>query len=252
VVGAVAINTDITEQKRAEESLARQAEALARSNADLQQFAYFTSHDLKEPLRTITSFAQLLAKRYEGKLDADADEFIRFIISGAERMDSLITALLTYSRVINLQPVPFVPVEIQSTLDWAMMNLQTLIEENKATIKNDELPSVMGDRLQLVQLWQNLLGNAIQFRSEEPPQIHISAQRRDGDWLVGLTDNGIGIDPRHAQRIFGVFKRLHGRDIPGAGIGLAICQRIVEKHEGRIWVESKPGEGSTFYFTIAG
>jgi PAS domain S-box-containing protein len=252
VIGAVAINTDITEQKRAEESLARQAEALARSNEDLRQFAYFTSHDLKEPLRTITSFAQLLAKRCEGKLDADADEFLRFIISGANRMDSLITALLTYSRVVNLEPVPFVSVDIQSTLDWVMMNLQTLIEENKATITHDALPSVMGDRLQLVQLWQNLLGNAIQFRSEKPPQIHISAQHTDGEWLFGVRDNGIGIDPRHAERIFRVFKRLHGRDIPGAGIGLAICKRIVEKHGGRIWVESKPGEGSTFYFTIAG
>jgi PAS domain S-box-containing protein len=252
VVGAVAINTDITEQKRAEKSVACHAEALARSNEALRQFAYFTSHDLKEPLRTVTSFAQLLAKRYEGKLDADADEFLHFIISGANRMDTLLTALLTYSRLVNLEPVPFAEVEIQSTLDWAIMNLQTLIEENKATITHDELPSVMGDRVQLVQLWQNLLGNAIQFRSEEPPQIHISAQHSERVWLFGVRDNGIGIDPRHAERIFGVFKRLHGGDIPGAGIGLAICQRIVEKHGGRIWVESKPGEGSTFYFTIAG
>ena len=242
---------DITDRKQAEEALVRQARDLARSNADLQHFAYVTSHDLQEPLRMIASFAELLAQRYRGKLDTDADEFIGYIIGGAQRMDALIRDLLAYSRVVNTEGIAYHPVEMEGTLHWARMNLQKVIGETGATITHDKLPVVLGDQVQLVQLLQNLISNAIKYRSEEKPLIHLSAERSDAEWIISVRDNGIGIAPEYHDRIFGVFKRLHGRDYPGTGIGLAICKAVVEKHGGRIWVESQAGQGATFRFTVA-
>jgi PAS domain S-box-containing protein len=242
---------DVSERKRAEEALAQQAGELARSNADLQQFAYVTSHDLQEPLRGIINFSQLLTKRYRGQLDAEADTFLEYIVASAYRMKGLIDSLLTYSRVVNLEAIPFAPVQVDAALHWATMNLQTVMEETKATVTHDHLPIVMADHVQLVQLFQNLISNAIKYRKpQEPPQIHVSAEERAHEWVVSVRDNGIGIKSGYTERIFGVFKRLHGREVPGTGIGLAICKRIVEKHGGQIWVNSEPGQGATFCFTI--
>ena len=250
LLGCVVTLTDITHRKQAEEALAHQAQELARSNADLQQFAYVTSHDLQEPLRAIASYAQLLKRRYEDQLGSDADEFIGFIVTGVQRMKSLIDALLSFSRVVNLETKPFAEVPMDGALDWACMNLQLVIEESKARITHDELPTVIGDHVMLVQLFQNLIGNSIKYRSDKAPTVHVSAVRNDREWEFSVRDNGIGIDPQYHDRIFGVFKRLHGREIPGTGIGLAICQRILQKHGGRIWVNSQPGAGSEFKFTL--
>jgi PAS domain S-box-containing protein len=247
----LSILRDITDRKRAEEVLAEKASELTRSNADLQQFAYVTSHDLQEPLRGIISFSQLLARRYSGQLGEDADQFLEYIVSGAHRMKGLIDALLTYSRVVNVGAVPFAPVRLDAAIHSASMNLQTAVEESRAQVTQDPLPTVLADQVQLVQLFQNLISNAIKYRLPEvTPRIHISATRAAGHCVVSVRDNGIGIDADQAERIFGVFERLHGKDIPGTGIGLAICKRIVEKHGGRIWVESRQGEGATFRFTL--
>ncbi len=247
----LSILRDVTERNEAEVALARQASELARSNADLQQFAYVASHDLQEPLRTITSFSQMLAKRYRGQLDADADEFLEYIVSGAKRMKGLVDSLLTYSRVVRTDATPLMPVSLDVAVDWAMMNLNAMIEETRAAVTYDPLPTVVADQMQIVQLFQNLLSNAIKYRRPgEQPKIHLSAAESPEEWVVSIHDYGIGINPEYAERIFGLFKRLHGKEIPGTGIGLAICRRIVEKHKGRIWVESEPGHGSTFFFTI--
>jgi PAS domain S-box-containing protein len=241
---------NITERKLAEQELARQAHELALSNADLQQFAYVTSHDLQEPLRNIASFSQMLGRRYQGRLDADADEFIGYIITGVDRMRALIQDLLGYSRVVNSERAPFGPVHISEAVDWALNNLRQTVDASGTTIHMDKLPVVTGDRVLLVQLFQNLVGNAIKYRSATPPEIWISAEPAGHGWIFSVKDNGIGIDPHYHERIFGVFKRLHGREFPGTGIGLAICRKIVEKHGGKIWVESRSGEGSTFRFTL--
>ncbi len=239
------------ERKQAEEVLARQAQELARSNADLQQFAYVTSHDLQEPLRSMISFSQLLSRRYRGRLDSEADEFLGFIVSGALRMKGLVEALLAYSRVVNVETMPFVPVPLESALHWATMNLQTVIDESHTSVTSDELPTVLADQVQLVQLFQNLVHNAIKYRkSDVLPHIHLSAERRGQEWVISVKDNGIGIEPEYIDQVFGVFKRLHGKEIPGTGIGLAISKRIVEKHGGRLWAESEYGRGSTFYFSL--
>lgn len=242
----------IAERLRAEEALTSQARELARSNADLQQFAYVTSHDLQEPLRAIQAYSQLLRKRYQDRLDADAEEFFGYIITGVQRMHVLIRDLLAYSRVVNLEPRTFAAVDMSEVVHWAMQNLQLAIEEVNAEITWDELPQVSGDHTELVQLVQNLLSNALKYRSSQLPRIHISAKREGAYWAFGVRDNGIGIASKYHERIFGVFKRLHGRDVPGTGIGLAICRKIVEKHHGRIWVESKEGAGATFWFRLPG
>jgi len=241
---------DITERKLAAEVLARQAQQLARSNADLQHFAYITSHDLQEPLRMISSFSELLARRYADKLDEEANEYIGFVVNAAKRMSALIRDLLSYSRLVNVENVPLSAVDAGTALNWALMNLQVTINESGAEITSDPMPHVMGDQVQLVQLFQNLIGNAIKYRGDRKPRIHVGARREGGYWRISVQDNGIGIAPEYHDRIFGVFKRLHGREYPGTGIGLAICKAIVERHEGRISVESKPGEGSVFYFTV--
>jgi len=243
--------SDITERKRAEEELHRLSEDLLRSNKELEQFAYVASHDLQEPLRMVSSYTQLLASRYQGRLDQDADDFINYAVDGATRMQRLIQDLLTYSRVTT-RGSPFLPLDLQEALGEALANLHTAIIESSALVTNGELPTVNADRTQLVQVFQNLVGNAIKFRKQdEPPRVHVSAARSGNEWIIAVKDNGIGIDPQYFPRLFVIFQRLHGKqDYPGTGIGLAICQRIVERHGGRIWVESDPGEGATFRFTM--
>jgi light-regulated signal transduction histidine kinase (bacteriophytochrome) len=231
-------------------ALTVQAAELARSNTELQHFAYVASHDLQEPLRMVASYMQLLARRYKGKLDSDADEFIGFAVDGATRMQTLITALLTYSRV-GTQAKAFEPIDCDAVLDTILGGLKTAIEDSGAVITRDPLPTVMGDGTQLGQLFQNLIGNGVKFRGAVAPQIHVSSRRNGKGWIFSVRDHGIGIDSRYTERIFVMFQRLHAKgEYPGTGIGLAICKKIVERHGGEIWVESRPGDGSTFYFTI--
>jgi light-regulated signal transduction histidine kinase (bacteriophytochrome) len=241
---------DITERKRMEEALRKKTEELARSNEDLEQFAYVASHDLQEPLRMVTSYVQLLSKRYKAKLDADANEFIDFAVDGAVRMRKLINDLLTYSRV-GTKGKELSPTDSEAVLAQSVNDLKVTIEENRALVTHDPLPTVMADNSQLEQLFQNLIGNAIKFRSSEPPRIHLSASRNGKGWVFSVRDNGIGIAPEYSERIFIIFQRLHSRqEYPGTGIGLAICKKIVERHGGRIWVESDVGKGATFCFTL--
>jgi PAS domain S-box-containing protein len=242
---------DITEPKRMTEALKVHAEKLARSNAELERFAYVASHDLQEPLRMVASFTQLLSKRYSGKLDETADRYIDFAVDGAKRMQQLIADLLAYSRVSNKEIEPR-QTDSQALVVTAAENLQVAIEESGASVDWDPLPEVWADQTQFIQLLQNLLANAIKFRQKDAaPRIHVSAEDAGGEWRFSVQDNGIGIDPRHADRIFQIFQRLHTRaDYPGTGIGLAVCQKVVERHGGKIWVESEPGAGSTFRFTI--
>jgi PAS domain S-box-containing protein len=245
------VGTDITERKRAQAVLRAAYDELARSNAELQQFAYVASHDLQEPLRMIGSYTQLLERRYGGKLDSDAREFMAFIVEGATRMKQLIEDLLAYSRVgtrgKELRPVP-----AQAALERALVNLRAAIESSGAQITHDALPEVSGDDTQFTQLFQNLIGNAIKFRKkDEPLRVHVGAQDAGEHWRFTVTDNGIGIEPQYFERIFMVFQRLHTRDeYPGTGIGLAICKKVMDRHRGRIWVESAYGEGSKFIFTL--
>lgn len=235
---------------KARQDLEKSVAELGRSNADLQQFAYVASHDLQEPLRMVSSYTQLLARRYKGKLDSDADEFIAFAVDGANRMQRLIQDLLAYSRV-STGGQQFEPTSVGIALNHALGNMVRAVKESGAMITHDPLPAVMGDEKQLVQLFQNLLSNAIKFSGEQPPRIHISAKPSAAGWLFSIHDNGIGIDPQYADRIFIIFQRLHTRaEYPGTGIGLAICKKIVERHGGRIWVKSEPSKGATFYFTI--
>jgi signal transduction histidine kinase len=249
----VGVTFDITERKRAEELLQNTLQELRRSNADLEQFAYVASHDLQEPLRMVSSYTQLLAKRYRGKLDADADEFIGYAVNGVGRMQQLIHDLLAYSRV-GTQGKPFQPTETTAALERAVAAQGVAIHESGATITHGDLPAVQADEWQVVQLFQNLISNAIKFHGAEPPRVHVSAARGQGSpgaWVFAVHDNGIGIAPEYYERIFVIFQRLHGRSqYEGTGIGLAICKKIVERHGGRIWVESQPGQGTTFYFTL--
>ena len=248
--GFAKITRDITDRKHAEERLKQQAAELARSNADLQQFAYVASHDLQEPLRMVASYTQLLARRYRGKLDQDADDFINFAVDGATRMQQLINDLLAYSRV-ETRGKEFSPTNCDEVVDLVIGDLSAAIAEAAAVVTRDSLPTVMADASQLGQLFQNLIANAVKYRRDEPPRVHVSAERDDGGWRFAVQDNGIGIDRQYFDRIFVIFQRLHGKgDYPGTGIGLAICKKIVERHGGRIWVESEPGQGTTFYFTI--
>lgn len=250
IIGAVYILRDITERRKAEEALALKSADLARSNQELEQFAYIASHDLQEPLRMVSSYVQLLAKRYRGKLDPDADEFIGFAVDGAARMQRLINDLLLYSRV-GTRGKPFEPIDSYQALAAALDNLQLAIADNGAAVSHDTLPTVMADGSQLTQLFQNLIGNAIKFHGAAPPRIHVSAREQENEWLFSIRDNGIGIAAEDFERIFVIFQRLHSRgDYPGTGIGLAVCKRIVERHGGKIWLESEPGKGTTFFFTL--
>jgi signal transduction histidine kinase len=245
------LQQEIAGRNRIEQEREQLISDLSRSNQELEQFAYIASHDLQTPLRSITGFLDLLARRYGGKLGPEADEFISFAVQGAQRMHQLINDILAYSRV-GTRGNPFEALESREPLARALENLQAEIEENRTEITHDELPMVTGDRNQLVQLLQNLIGNAIKYRkSEEPPRIHIAAVDRKTNWEFRVHDNGAGIDPQYSERIFQIFQRLHtAAEYPGTGIGLAICKKIVERHGGRIWVESEPGKGSVFYFTL--
>ena len=270
------LQAEVAERKRAEKKLRRTVTDLERSNVELQQFAYVASHDLQEPLRMVSSYMQLLERRYKGKLDADADDFIEFAVDGAKRMQALINDLLTFSRV-GTRGEPFKMTDCEDVLEQVLANLEVAISESGAVVTHDLLPTVAADASQLTQLFQNLIGNAIKFRGDESPRVHISTTKGTGirdqrseirdresestnyelqttnyeAWAFSVADNGIGIDPEFFDRIFVIFQRLHGRDeYSGTGIGLAVCKKIVERHGGRMWVESEPGKGSTFYFTI--
>jgi len=237
-------------RRQVEEALAERARELARSNQELEQFAYVASHDLQEPLRMIASYVQLLVKRYGDKLDGEAKEFIGYVVNGVSRMQILINDLLAYSRV-GTHGKAFEPVDCEAVLKQALDSLQLTIRETGAQINQGHLPTVMGDSIQLGQLLQNLLGNAIKFRGKLPPHIHIEAKQNETEWLFAIRDNGIGIESKYFEQIFVIFRRLHSSEqYPGTGIGLAFCKKIVEKHGGRIWVESTPGKGTTFFFTL--
>lgn len=243
--------SDITDAWQSEQVLKARTEELARSNRELEQFAYVASHDLQEPLRMVASYTQLLARRYKGKLDADADEFIAYAVDGATRMQGLINDLLKLSRV-GTRGKTFTSLDGEKVLSAALSNLEVAIKEAGVEITREAMPTVTGDETQLIQLLQNLIGNAIKFRKPgEPPCIHIACKRIGKTWEISVEDNGIGISPEYFERIFIIFQRLHAKsEYPGTGIGLALCKKIVERHGGRIWVESRPGEGTAFHFTL--
>jgi len=244
---------DISVRKDAEEALLQTVEELNRSNEELGQFAYIASHDLQEPLRMVASYTQLLSRRYKGRLDADADEFIAYAVDGASRMQRLIEDLLSFSRV-GTTGEPLRSTSSEVALQQALSNLHVVVADSGALVTHDPLPTVLADETQLVQLFQNLVGNAIKYQAQGVPQVHVSAaENADETWTFSVKDNGLGIDPEYFERIFGMFERLHRRDeFAGTGIGLAISKKIVERHGGKISVESQPGEGSTFHFALAG
>jgi signal transduction histidine kinase len=237
-------------RRDAEEDLAKKVEELARSNAELEQFAYVASHDLQEPLRMVASYTQLLAERYRGRLDSDADKFIGYAVEGAQRMQTLVHDLLAFSRV-GRKETTRVSVNCNLVWDEVLQTLSPAIQESGAVVTHGELPTVWADRTQLTQVLQNLIGNAIKFRGSEIPAIHVQAEKTGAEWLFSVTDNGIGIAPDQVEKIFVIFQRLHTRaEYPGNGIGLSICKRIVEHFGGKIWVEPQTGPGSVFKFTL--
>ena len=239
--------SDITKFRHAQEELNQRTRELGRSNQELEQFAYVASHDLQEPLRMVASYTQLIAQRYQGRLDSDADEFIAFAVDGATRMQAIINDLLTLSRV-NTRHEGFSAIEVQTALDRARSNLRLMLKESGAIVEFSNLPTIHADGSQLTQLFQNLMGNALKFRREDPPHIEIGARQQDEEWIFHVRDNGIGIPPEHYNRIFLMFQRLHARnEYPGTGIGLTICKKIVDRHGGRIWIESERGTGTTFF-----
>jgi len=247
----IALFDDITERKKAEAALREAHEELKRSNSELEQFAYVASHDLQEPLRMVSSYTQLLMRRYGDKLDGDAREFTAFIVDGATRMKQLIEDLLAYSRV-GTRDRNFKPAEAESSLRRALTNLRAAIQDSGATVTQDKLPTIPCDEVQLAQLFQNLIGNALKFRKPDAaPAVHVGAADQGAEWEFTVRDNGIGIEPQYFERIFMVFQRLHDKgEYPGTGIGLAIVKKVVERHGGRIWVQSQPGAGTTFHFTM--
>jgi len=246
----IAMFDDITERKQAEEALKAAHEELKRSNSELEQFAYVASHDLQEPLRMVSSYTQLVMKRYGDRLDGDAREFMAYVVDGAARMKQLIEDLLAYSRV-GTKGKDFKPVAVENALKRAVTNLHAAIQESGAEITHDALPTVDADEVQLAQLFQNLMGNALKFKGSETPHVHVSAVELPDEFQISIKDNGMGIEPQYFERIFMLFQRLHTKgDYPGTGIGLAICKKVVERHGGRIWVESEPGKGSSFNFTL--
>jgi light-regulated signal transduction histidine kinase (bacteriophytochrome) len=245
-----ALSKEIAEHQRAERALTQQAEELRRSNTELQQFAYVASHDLQEPLFVVSTALHLLLTRAQGKLDAEAKQFTDYALKGTQQIQTMIADLLTYARV-DAQGKPFISTDSAAVLKETLQTLHVRIADSKAVITTDLLPLVRGDKVRLTLLFQNLLSNALKFRSQAPPCIHFSARRQGAEWVFAVQDNGIGIALQHAERIFQVFQRVHtASEYPGTGIGLAICKKIVEQHGGRIWVESAPGGGATFFFTL--
>lgn len=244
------LQKEIVRRLAVQQKLEQLARSLKHSNQELEQFAYVASHDLQEPLRAVTSYTQMLSRKYQNNLDEKADKYINYIVDGATRMQQLINDLLTYSRV-GRQKLELTTTDCNAVLEQIFRNLQVTIMESNGVITYDSLPTVMADTAQLTQLFQNLIANALKYHGEDPPKVHISATRQEAEWVFSVQDNGIGIDPQYAERIFIIFQRLHTRrSYPGTGIGLAICKKIVELHKGRIWVESQPGAGTTFLFTI--
>jgi chemotaxis family two-component system sensor kinase Cph1 len=235
--------SDISESKRAEN-------ALRTTNGELQDFVYALMHDIQDPLRTVVNFTQLLAEEHVGKLGEEADQCFTHAVEGALRMDALVKGLLNYWKVTERGADGLSPVDCNHALSEALVSLQIAIQKSGATVTSDPLPAVIASEVMLTQLFQNLIGNSIKYRGDATPKIHISTARTAGEWLFSVRDNGIGIEPAHAERVFGMFKRLHGRDTPGTGIGLALCKTLVERHAGRIWVESEAGRGAVFKFTI--
>jgi light-regulated signal transduction histidine kinase (bacteriophytochrome) len=236
--------------REAFQELEHKTRELTRSNEELQQFAYVASHDLQEPLRMISSYTQLLGRRYGERLDGDAQEFMAYIVDGAARMKQLIEDLLAYSRV-GTKSTEFKPVELERSVRRALSNLKGAIDDSGAIVTYDPLPTAPSDEVQLAQVFQNLIGNALKFRSQSAPRIHVAVDEKAEKWEIAVRDNGIGIEPQYFERIFMVFQRLHNKgEYPGTGIGLAICKKVVERHGGRIWVESRAGEGSSFHFTL--
>ncbi|HXM42873.1 MAG TPA: CHASE3 domain-containing protein [Bryobacteraceae bacterium] len=257
VTGAVLVFRDVTQrrgaellEKKAAAEIARHSELLERTNAELQHFAYAASHDLREPLRTITAYTQLVQLRSRLQIDTKSAECLQFIVAAAERMGLLIDALLDYSKAGEVTHRPLSVLRMEEVLASAIGNLNGSIEENKAVVTHDPLPAIMGDRTHLEQLIQNLIGNALKYRRQEVPLVHIAARESGKEWLFSISDNGQGIAPQYQTQIFELFKRLHGQQYPGSGIGLATCKRLVERYGGRIWVESEAGKGSTFFFTL--
>lgn len=251
IIGASKIARDITERERQRRALEEANAALTRSNLDLQQFAYSASHDLREPLRMVATYGEMLNRKFAGNLGDLGTQYIRYIIEGAERMQRLLDDLLAFTRASTFDQSEPDELDASVALDAALKNLESAIQENGATVTRTKLPVVRMHAILLEQLFQNLIGNAIRYHGEEAPRIHVAAERSGDDWLFSIQDNGIGIDPEYREQIFGIFKRLHSAaEYPGTGMGLAICQRIVERVGGRIWVESEPGRGSTFFFTL--
>jgi PAS domain S-box-containing protein len=249
MVGASKIARDITERKIVEDTLEKQASSLVRANADLQEFAYITSHDLQEPLRTIRACTEMFLRNSGDKLATDEKEVLQLVAAAGQRMSAMVSDLLGYSRMLT-EDVPMAGVSIAEVLEWARNNLHLAIQTSNAEISYSEMPAVKGNRIALVQLFQNLLSNAIKYRGPRPAQIRVSAERLVNSWLFSVADSGIGIDPAYHQRIFRLFQRLHSQEFPGTGIGLTLCRKIVEAHGGRIWVESEVGSGATFFFTL--
>ena len=244
------LKIELAERERAEKKLKESLEEIEHSNQDLEQFAYAASHDLQEPLRMVASYTQLLGKRYKDHLEEDARDFINFAVEGATRMQKMIDGLLVYSRV-QTRGKPLEPTDCSSVVEQAISNLEIHIGETHAKVERDELPTVNGDESQLIRLFQNLIDNAIKFRGTEIPRIQVSSSKQGNKWMFSVSDNGIGIDSKYKDRVFLIFQRLHKEEeIPGTGMGLALCRRIVERHGGQIWVDSDLGKGSTFYFTI--
>ncbi len=251
IIGASKIARDITEQERNQEALREVNEKLVRANADLEQFAYSASHDLQEPLRMVSLYAELLRRRLSGQLDEKGEECIDFILGGAARMDQLLRDLRAFTYASTAGGELTHEVDANEALQRVLASLKAAIDESGATVTSVPLPRVRIHAFQLEQLFQNLIGNAIRYRSEQPPVIDVAAERCDQFWRFSVRDNGIGIEPQYKEQVFGMFKRLHSSaDYPGTGMGLAICQRIVERAGGHIWVESEPGNGSTFLFTL--
>jgi light-regulated signal transduction histidine kinase (bacteriophytochrome) len=223
---------------------------LERANQELQQFAYAASHDMREPVRMVTSYLNLLERRYVDQLDQTANDYIKFAVEGSTRMGRLIDDLLAYSRVVGAESLTPRPVNMNGVMQWVAMNLAKEISEAGAKFTWEELPTVNADENRIVMVVQHLVSNSLKFRGEAPPEVRVTAQEADGEWIFTITDNGLGFDQQYAERVFGVFKRLHGKQFPGTGMGLAIAKKVVERHGGRIWAESAVGQGARFYFTL--